>query len=734
MYVPEIMGQLCTISIGFTDTSYPEDYVILYRGKITQIQCPPGLVKLTISDSMNVQRQPIFDVGTGTLEVAIPATGASPVTVTMDNTGVLHQPITSPDGTYDPTVQYYMEIDSEIFQYAATGILDANNVLCTRPALGTAAADHDVGTTITPSIGFGQNPSSGSLPGGIHALDWAQKLMLSGWDGPCITGVPVLSFVYDYLGNFVSNEFVLAASGFVRNDAYLDLGLNVGDYFQISNSASGNNLYGKITGIQPGVNGANTIIQTNQTFTLENPTSALVAFRSQYDTLPITAGVQASTKEVDVSTFQAMKATYFSTGIAYLRSYYNAPVMASDLIASDIMLPLGCYSISRYGRMSMAITKPPLPGAGTKMVQIDWTNVLDPDKIVVTRATNQRSFYNQISYEYDYDIATQAFSSIQYFIDTDSIAQFNDTEILPISAISVSSQLSGAELAQQRGTALLNRFKQCLIWIELTVNWSVGSLLEVSDIVILVDNGQLQIMNFATGERNLGVGLFEVIDRTYNIVAGNVSLKLLGGLGFDINSRFGLFAPSSVLDTGCTTTKLRLTPSFGQTTVAAEIAKWTPLVGMPIQVHDYRYSVTGQSVVVGTDPTDQSAIDISPPLLFAPSAGQILDLAPYPPGTNPQTDQLIKKLYAFISPTIPVLSGSSDTKFTLPASGAALVTVGGYVKVRNSDYSDNSNLIQVQAVSGGLITVKSSLGFVPTSGMFCEGVGWPDGTGAYLFD
>src|SRR6516162_5025927 len=42
--VDEIMcSKQVTIYIGFQQTSYPEDYVILYRGYITSIDCPPGL-------------------------------------------------------------------------------------------------------------------------------------------------------------------------------------------------------------------------------------------------------------------------------------------------------------------------------------------------------------------------------------------------------------------------------------------------------------------------------------------------------------------------------------------------------------------------------------------------------------------------------------------------------------------------------------------------------------------
>lgn len=735
--VPEIMGQQCRLWLGYTQTSYPDDYVLVYQGQITQCVCPPGKVQLQISDSTNKSRQPIFDISSTTTSLSIPATAAITGTiVTMLNTGVLHQQILGPNGTYDPTVQTYIVVDDEIMEYSATGILNGTEVFIAagaRGMLGTAVSSHDAGATVNGSVSFGYQSNDG-----INGMELALKLLLSGWDGPDFTDVAIQSFVYDYQGNFVPNEFLLSTE-----DALLDLGLSVGDYFYITGataSSGANNVSGQITGITAGILGTNNIIQTDQTFTLENPTDAVVAFRSQYDTFPTTCGVGCYTSEVDVPTIQAVQSSYFNVGAtSNLRGYYDSANDGQDTIATDIMLPLGAYNISRYGRISVAVTKPPLPGSGTKLVQLDYTNVTDPDKIQVTRATNQRSFYNEISYEYDYDVANQTYDSIQYFIDSNSLTEFGYAVALPIQATTVSTQLGGALLAQVRGDALLNRFDRCLIWVELTVNWAVGSLIEVSDIVVLSDEGNLKIMNFETGERNLGTQLFEVIDRNYQILTGNVKLKLLGGLGFNLTSRFGLYSPSSVLAAGGTTTLLRVSPSYGQTMLSNEILKWSPLIGQPVMVHNSKWSVSGSSVITGLSPTDPAGILIAPALPFAATAGMILDIAPYAMSASGAAAQsLLDTLYAHYTPTIPVLSGSSSTKFTVPASGAALMTVGNWVIVRSSDYSTYSQQDTIVGITGGTIQVEQALEsdgspFVPGTGYFVEGVGFPDGTGAYLY-
>jgi hypothetical protein len=723
--VPEIMGQLCRLWLGYTQTSYPDDYVLVYQGNITQITCPPGKVSLQISDPTTKARQPLFALGTTTLLADLPATGSS-ATVQIDNTAVLHQQILGPNGQYDPTVSTYIVVDSEIMQYAATGIISPTQVVVARAALGSTIADHTAGTSVNGSVGFGQ-------VGGINCIDLALKLLLSGFGGPEFTDVSVLSFVYDYNGNNVPNEFVLSTE-----DASLDLGLSSGDYFYITGSASGNSVSGRITGITAGAQGRDTIVQTDQTFTIENPTSALVAFRSQYDTFPTTCGLGCFTNEVDVSTFQQIRKNYFTAGGASdLVAYYDQAAVGLDTIVNDIMLPIGCYSISRYGRISMAITKPPLPGSGTKLVQLDYTNIVDPDKIQVVRATNQRSFYNEVSYEYDFDVINQSFNSVQYFLDTNSLKEFGYTVVLPIQANTVSSALGGALIAQTRGNAILDRFKDCLIWLELTVNWSVGSLLEVSDIVVVKDDGNLKIMNFETGERNIGTQLFEVIDRNYQIITGNVKLKLLGGLGFNLTNRFGLISPSSILGAGCTTTSVRVTPSFGQPDIPSEMLKWSPLVGQGVMVHDALWSVTGASFIQAVSSTDPSALILSPALPFAPSAGNILDIAPYPQ-TATTTNALEAGLYGFITPSIPVLTGLSDTEFTVAPASAGIINVGNWVTLRDTDYETQSPQDTVEGVTGGTVQVLEALTsggstFVPTSAFFVEGIGFRDGTGAYLY-
>jgi hypothetical protein len=137
-------------------------------------------------------------------------------------------------------------------------------------------------------------------------------------------------------------------------------------------------------------------------------------------------------------------------------------------------------------------------------------------------------------------------------------------------------------------------------------------------------------------------------------------------------------------------------------------------------------------VITQIDPADPTAIDISPPLGFTPSAGMILDLGPYPGSADPTVDLLMKKLYAFLSPTVAVTGTGTLTSF--PVASPSEFTVGNYVTVRNSDFSVQSPRVPVTSVIGSTVTVATTLGFIPDATFFVDGIGFKDGTGSYLYD
>lgn len=732
--VPEIMcGKQTTIYVGFQQTSFPVDFLILYRGYITGLDTPPGQVRFTISDGTMKSRQPIANQPTTILTSDILSTDTL---IPVGSTSGFYAQIKGPDGTYNNKVHTYIQIDSEFMEYAYNGITSPTQFTVTRGSFGTPTATHNAGASVANMIQLGF-PGTGQ---GINFIDLALGLLLSGWDGPCETNIPC-----NAIGISPTNltGFSLGVQNGLQVDAFNTLGLTIGDWFYVTGATDpGNNISGQITGFENDDNGYTSIIETNQTFgSYEFPTNAVIAFRSKHDIFPVGIGAQCRMRDVDVFTWETIQANFFLSSVYDVSVFYDTPIFAQDTIATDLCLPMGCYTISRFGRISLSVTKPPLPGGTQRLVQLDWTNILHPEKIHVQRTTTNRTFYNQISFEFDFDPGSGNFATIQYFLDTQSLTNFDQTLTLPITAKALYSVLGNGVVASQRGQALLTRYANVAIILELTVNWSAGSQIEVSDIVLVVDNGKLQIMNFATGVRNLGSQLFEVIDRTYNVTEGTVSLKVLSGLGFDVNSRFGLISPSSNINSGSTSSTLRLLPSFGQTTIAGEISKWSPFLGLPIVVHNQDFSITGTSTLVSLDPLDPTALDITPPLGFTPATGFVLEIADYPTGTDKLVNSQYKALYAYITPTVAVVTGISTTQFTVGAGDVAKFTAGNTVLLRKIDYSQYTQEVTLSTIVGTTLTVTPALHdslnpatpITPNNTWVVEGIGFHDKTGFYRY-
>ncbi len=719
---PELMmSKEVKVWLGFQQSSFPGDFLLAYRGYITQTICPPGIVKFQISDGTLKERQALFDIHTTFL---LEAVDSSSTLLRVSSHTDFYQPILGPDGNYDPTVNTYVRVDDEIMEYDETGLVTPEEIQVTRGALGSTAVEHDIDATVTNAIRLGGGT-------GDNAITIALKLLLSGWNGPCEEDVSIQSFVYTYsdLG-FISNTFLLK-----NIDAQKDLGLTIGDYFYVTDATNpANNLSGQIIAFGD-AQYSNQIVYTDQVFTLENPTSAVCAFRSQFDTYPVGAGLKLRMRDVDVNSWIYIRDLYFTSN-ALMQFYFQEVEMGLDFIATKLLLPLRCYGVSRFGRISLSITKPPLPGQG-KLVQLDWTNVLEPEKITVMRSANSRTFYNQIQIQYDKNPLTGNYQTIDYFLDTNSYESFQMKQTLPIEAPGIRSEFGGGNVSSNTGQALLGRYKDIALLIDLKVNWTAGSVIEVSDIVILKDDGNLKIMNFQTGKRNIGTQMFEVIDRKYNIMEGTVSLKLLGGLGFNVTSRFGLISPSTLIGSGSTSTVLSIIPSFGQTSIAAELLKWTPLFGNPIRVHSFDYATDAETVLIGLNATDPTKLDVSPALPFTPAVGDIIDIASYPTGTDPEENQALKALYAYITPTILILTVISETQFTVSVGDAANLTVGNLAIIRTFPYWERqSEEFTITDVTGTTVTISEPVEFIVSDPdtYVLEGIGFHDGLGYYRVD
>jgi len=720
--VPEILGRQVRVWVGYAQLSFPDDYFIVWRGRISQVNPEEGVVSFQFSDANMGKRQNVFFNAKTQLLADITS---SSTTIPVISNGDFYEKILGPDGTYDSTTaKVYIKIEDEFIEYQqagseATGFgtNSFNGVL--RGQRSTTAVAHTAGTDVEAYI---------QLEG--HAIDLALKLQLSGWGGPYKTGQSIYGFVQTGGTPSTVNSAIILP---FDTDAIRDLGIAIGDYITVTGATNPlNNGTFVVEGFQDIGTNTNRAVVCTGTITAEYPTTATIAIRSQFDTLPKICGTKLPGWEVDVLTHIYYYNTYLSNPVNSYSFLISDVQSCKTFIESEIMLPIGAYCLTRQGRLSMGLTKPPIADQYTTVLDAD--NVLNPMGIKQQRGTNNRKFFNEITWEYDYDDAGTA-RKVRKTIDTDSLNLIGVSSTLPIKAKGAKTVLGFQTVVEDRERLLLLRYALGAVMLDMQVTYGAGNQIEAGNVVIVSDQGRLQIPNMVTGERNYGQQMLEVINRSIDFKTGVVSLTLLGGLQSLVNDRYATVSPSSrVAVAGSTTTQVKIADSYGVLYPLNEQKKWVDYIGLDIVVHSDDYTTRyGVSKLIGIDPGDNHILLLDPatPLAFTPQPDDTVEIEPYPTGTDPLENSLYKLIHAFADPSVAVLSGVSTVSFYVGAGDAAKFMAGQYILVHNSDYTILSPEVIVLSVVGALITVDSSLGFTPAFGQTVELIGFADGNGPY---
>jgi hypothetical protein len=581
----------------------------------------------------------------------------------------------------------------------------------TQYSRGTDRQDHAMLTQALNGIQIQGNP-----------IDLILKVYLSGWGGPWLTGVSCVA-----LGTILIPGVYAPNAVLFNVDVVEEYGFVPGDQITISGSVAGNDGSYIVTDIQDWTGDSNRIVILDHAMTLENPASSVsLAFRSQYDTLPINCGLANTPQDVDIRGFLNARDTFFSTGQFTLQLFIQDSISGKSYLEKEIFLPIGAYSITRMGRLSIAMTAPPL--VGTKLVQLDNTNILNPKNIVVQRSLNNRRFYNLVQYSFDSDDSGNFASVVNLF---DAATLMKIYTMLPIPSLGLRTSLGGALVIAARGLSLLNRFKGAATEITLDCNWAAGSIIEVGDVVILKDPGTLQITDYETGKRGLGTKLYEVISRTLKPQTGKCTLTLLSSLGYSVGQRYATISPSSYVDAGSTTATIIIKDSFGPLYPGNEKKKWENILGTQIVIHDAARTYSHTAILAGFDPANAYKMILKSAIAYTPVAGDIVDVDSYGTGTDPTFNEVAKTFFTFIDPTLTAVTGIDQTHFTVSPGDAAKLALGQPVIVHNAGYTLQSPEVNVKTIAGTTIEVTKALGFVPSAGQKIEGVGFMDGGNPY---
>jgi hypothetical protein len=703
--IPEPLGAEVRVYLGYQEISWPQDYITIFRGNIQGYTSQAGKVTLQLGDPNLRKRQSLFFTASTELAGGITAVDT---TINVVNNGDFYQQILGPNGIADPNVKTYIFIDSEWIEYSRTAYRpnsfnQSAGGTITRGARGTTADVHDAGATVTAGIEFGGN-----------AVDIILKLMLSGWNGPYRSAQPIAGLVTSGdpdIGDITDG--IILPTGI---DAVEDLGLSPGDYITISGDPNpSNNVTGIVGSFQDVLGNPNNAIIIDQPLIASSPSVALLALRSQYDTFPDGAGLKLFPYEVDVQAHQRLKAGFISDTMLFFIT--ASEDNAKAFIEKELALPVSAYCLTVSGKISLKITLPPI--ANQVPLTLDASNVIQPAQIRVERSTTTRRFFNEIQYSYNPDDSGN-FQNFLAFLDTDSLNEIGYSSTMPIET---KGTRSGANITV-RAKRLLDRYKRGAVVVYLSVNFGTGNNVNPGDIVLLKDNGQLQISNFATGQRNLGSQLYEVIERTFDFQAGNTKLTLLSGLNFGLQDRFATWGPGSLIQAaGSNTTTLKIIPSFGALFGISEYKKWTNYIGLNVRIHSYDFTYDHTSILRGV--SSSNVLTLSPALPSVPLDNYIIDLAPYSTSTDPSDQEIAKGLHVSWDKTAAVVSGISSTQFTVSSGDAQYFRVGYPLRVHTSDWVTDSPEVLITDVTGTTITC-ADLGFTPAAGYKCDLLSFPD--------
>lgn len=625
--VEDVLGRKAMVYLGFADnTSFPEDYIVVFRGIVDDIKADQGIVKLNIAHPDQKKRQRVYPLINTQLNGAI---DSSQTTITVDGTDGFLVRTSGPDGTPDSSFTSYIRIEDEIIQY--TNVTGTQFTGCTRGALGTVAVAHDDEADVD---------SFYRLQG--NSIDLALKLMLSGWQGPYVEDLEVTSFNYIGDGSTVPNTIFFSGINIETNH-----GIVVGDYITTTGSAVGANNVSVMEVVNVTVDEFGSYIEVDGvSFVDELDSAAVMAIRSQYDTLP--NGFMMSGDEVDIAEHHRVK-TLFLASFDYDFYLKDSIESGTEFLEQQIYKPAGSYSLPRKARASVGYFVGPLPNASS--ILINETNITNPDKLKIRRTIN-KNFFNTIVYKYEVDPIEDKFLRGKITQSADSLDRIPvGTRALVIEAQGMRTALSGANNATIASNRRIDRFRFGSEFLEgVDITYEYGYNIEIGDIIIL-DGENLNLLDSSTGEREKPAKFFEIINKSLNIKTGKVTLDILD-TSFEGFNKYGLIGPSSRIKSGFSQTQFLIEEHFNSPFGAAEYKKWERYPGVRVKVRSSDFTTRfAQTFITGIS---GNTITVADNLGFTPQPGDIMELSDY--DFTGVTEQ-VRLLYVHIS---PLLGGADD--------------------------------------------------------------------------
>lgn len=706
--VTDLLGLEANVYVGFAGGAHPDDSVRIFNGIITAQSAEPGVWKLTIDFPEFLKRQDLYDQISTNLDGAI--TNSATSLVVNSSVGFI-PPADSQDS--------YLLVNEELMKWSSVNTSTNTFTITERGALGTVAVSHDDDAQVT---------SFYTLSGG--GLDLALKLMLSNEGNVAFSDSnPATRF------EFVNNSLIVENGILFESGLRDELGLELGDLVSISGATEpANNITdAPIVQFQDIPQGL-IVVVSGVTLAQEVDSPAVASFKSQYNVLAEGCGMKPS--QVDVAQFQSLQEFYSSLPdyLIYLKDTINA----QDFIRQELFLPQGFYNVPRKGRVSANATQPPL--VLSDLVELNENNVKKAQNNKIKRQIT-KNFFNAVSYRFDLDSITDRLLAGEIVVSERSnnrIPTGNKTLKITAGGLRDSNDVRNFISAQTR--RFIDRYQFAAESITVEVNYKTGFNIEVSDIVNF-GSAELQLPDIKNGTRDFEPRLMEVVNKSMNLKNGQVKLELLD-TGFSADDgRFGVVSPNSFVGSGATNNTIPLKRSFSTTLFENERDKWTTFLGQEIRVRDQDFIFNETVTLLNFDAGNDANIIVDPPLSLPPQEDYVIDLPNYDTVLNDSQSKM-KPIHCFMNPTVTVISGASDTEFTVSVADAGFLFEGAFIRVHNDDFTDNSTpgssdddvvIVSVDAGTGEVV-VDKSMGFTPSSGYIVDLIGFfPDNGSPYRF-
>lgn len=622
----DIMGRRARLWLGFDETAFKEDFNVIFRGIVDNVTTDLGIVTISLAHPDSKKRSEIFIQTESDLFIDFPPAAT---VITVDDASKFKVPYIGPDGLNDTSLKLYLKINDEVVRY--TGIVGNQFQNVTRGELGSVEALHEIGDTVT---------SFYRLEG--SAMDLALKLMLSGHNGDFQVDVQVKNFVR------VSLSELIPESLFFDFDLEREYNLRVGDYVSSTGASNGANNFSlkKISGIVTTEFGSYLTLEATA-LVEENDTSALVSFRSQYDTLG--EGLKMHNDEVDIAEHDRIKSLFLSS--QNYDFYLKDTINGKTFISEQIYNPGAAFSIPRKAQSSVGYHIGPIPGQKVKI--FTDTNVKNASTIRIQRSTS-KNFFNSVIYKFDLDSVEDRFLSSVVTINTDSLDRIPvGNKPLTIESLGMRTALQAQSQANLATSRRLKKFKFGAEFIQgLKVSYGDGFNLEIGDIIIL-ELTALKIADIQTGTRSGESRLFEIMNKSLNIKTGDISIDLID-TSFDKDQRFGLISPGSKIRSGTSGTQFVIKESYNSPFGQNEFKKWEDYIGTGVRIHNAASSIVGTSTILNII---GNTIVLSSDLGFTPQENYLMELDVY----NTQIDN-VKLLYSFMTDNATFSDGKVQYK------------------------------------------------------------------------